>query len=36
MNERIDLLLNQIRSLENESQTALNKQQSKIFFQIKG
>jgi hypothetical protein len=36
MNERIQLLLNQMSALEDELQTALSEQQSNIFFQIKG
>ncbi|MEQ1599288.1 MAG: hypothetical protein ABL880_07985 [Methylotenera sp.] len=36
MNERIQLLLNQMSTLEDELQTALSEQQSNIFFQIKG
>ncbi len=36
MNDRIQQLLAQITSLEDELRTALNEQQSSIFFQIKG
>lgn len=36
MNERIQQLLNQITTLEDELRTALNEQPSSIFFQIKG
>ncbi|MCX7185197.1 MAG: hypothetical protein NTW90_08230 [Nitrosospira sp.] len=36
MNDRIRALLNQITALENDLQTALQEQQSSMFFQIKG
>jgi len=36
MNDRIQQLLAQITSLEDELRTALNEQQSSLFFQIKG
>ncbi|HQO16978.1 MAG TPA: hypothetical protein PLG02_08445 [Methylotenera sp.] len=36
MNDRIQQLLDQITTLEDELRTALNEQQSSIFFQIKG
>lgn len=36
MNDRIQQLLAQITTLEDELRTALNEQQSSIFFQIKG
>lgn len=36
MNERIQQLLNQITALEDDLRTALNEQQSSMFFQIKG
>ncbi len=36
MNDRIQQLLNQITELEDDLRTALNEQQSTIFFQIKG
>jgi hypothetical protein len=36
MNERIQQLLDQMSVLEGELKTALNEQQSSIFFQIKG
>ena len=36
MNDRIQLLLDQMSTLEDELQTALSEQQSSIFFQIKG
>jgi hypothetical protein len=36
MNERIRELLNEINHLEDELRTALNQQQSSIYFQIKG
>jgi hypothetical protein len=36
MDDRIQLLLNQITALEDELRTALSEQQSSIFFQIKG
>jgi len=36
MNDRIRALLNQITALKNDLQTALQEQQSSMFFQIKG
>ncbi len=36
MNDRIRILLNQITALENDLQTALQEQQTSMFFQIKG
>lgn len=36
MNDRVQVLLNQITELEDELRTALNEQQSSIYFQIKG
>ena len=36
MNDRIQQLLNQINELEDDLRTALNEQQSTIFFQMKG
>ena len=36
MNERIQQLLDQMNALEGELKTALNEQQSSIYFQIKG
>ena len=36
MNDRIRALLNQITALENDLQTALQEQQTSMFFQIKG
>lgn len=36
MNDRIQQILNQITALEDDLRTALNEQQSSMFFQIKG
>ena len=36
MNDRIRALLNQITALENDLHTALQEQQTSMFFQIKG
>lgn len=36
MNDRIQQILNQITALEDDLRTALNEQQSTIFFQVKG
>ena len=36
MNGRIQQILNQITALEDDLRTALNEQQSSMFFQIKG
>ena len=36
MNDRIRTLLNQITALENDMHTALQEQQTSMFFQIKG